>query len=152
MKSAIRLLSKLSIITLVTVFSVNSYATNNDEHQGLNCDGKKQAIQTKIDQAKNANNANEVAGLEKALQEVNTNCKDETLEEKYKRLVVEKTKDVTDKTKELAEKTKEYAKDKLNANQDKIDALKAKLNDAEKELSDAKDKLADYYKQMTSNK
>lgn len=151
MKSAIRLLSKLSIITLVTAFSVNSYASSNDENQGLNCDAKKQAIETKIEQAKKANNTNEVTGLEKALQEVNTNCTDETLEQKYKRLVVEKTKDVTDKTKELAEKTKEYAKDKVNAHQDTIDALKAKLNDAEKELADAKDKLADYYKQLTSN-
>lgn len=150
MKSAIRLLSKLSIITLVTAFSVNSYATSNDEYQGLTCDTKKQAIQTKINQAKTANNTNEVTGLEKALQEVNTNCKDETLEEKYKRLIIEKTKDVTDKTKELAKKTKEYAKDKVNAHQDKIDALKAKLNEAEKELADAKDKLADYYKQLTS--
>ncbi len=150
MKSAIRLLSKLSIITLVTAFFVNSYATSNDEYQGLTCDAKKQAIQTKINQAKTANNTNEVTGLEKALQEVNTNCKDETLEEKYKRLIIEKTKDVTDKTKELAEKTKEYAKDKVNAHQDTIDALKAKLNDAEKELADAKDKLADYYKQLTS--
>ena len=150
MKSAIRLLSKLSIITLVTAFSVNSYATSNDEYRGLTCDAKKQAIQTKINQAKTANNTNEVTGLEKALQEVNTNCKDETLEEKYKRLIVEKTKDVTDKTKELAKKTKEYAKDKVNAHQDKIDALKAKLNEAEKELADAKEKLADYYKQLTS--
>ncbi|TSJ90264.1 DUF1090 domain-containing protein [Gilliamella apicola] len=150
MKSAIRLLSKLSIITLVTAFSVNSYATSNDEYQGLTCDAKKQAIQTKINQAKIANNTNEVTGLEKALQEVNTNCKDETLEEKYKRLIIEKTKDVTDKTKELAKKTKEYAKDKVNAHQDKIDALKAKLNEAEKELADAKEKLADYYKQLTS--
>ena len=150
MKSAIRLLSKLSIITLVTAFSVNSYATSNDEYQGLTCDAKKQAIQTKINQAKTANNTNEVTGLEKALQEVNTNCKDETLEEKYKKLIVEKTKDVTDKTKELAKKTKEYAKDKVNAHQDKIDALKAKLNEAEKELADAKEKLADYYKQLTS--
>ena len=148
MKSAIRLLSKLSIITLVTAFSVNSYAISNDEYQGLTCDAKKQAIQTKINQAKTANNTNEVTGLEKALQEVNTNCKDETLEEKYKRIVVEKTQNVTDKTKELVEKTKEYAKDKLNANQDKIDALKSKLNDAEKELTEAKNNLADYYNKL----
>ena len=145
MKSAIGLLSKLSIITLVTAFSVNSYASSNDAHEELTCDAKKQAIETKIEQAKKANNTFEVTGLEKALQQVNTNCSDETLEQKFKRLVDEKSKNVSDKTKELAEKTKEYEKDGVDANQDKIDALKSKLHDAEKELSEAKNNLADYY-------
>ncbi|MFQ0991982.1 DUF1090 domain-containing protein [Gilliamella apicola] len=145
MKSAIGLLSKLSIITLVTAFSVNSYASSNDAHEELTCDAKKQAIETKIEQAKKANNTFEVTGLEKALQQVDTNCSDETLEQKYKRLVDEKSKNVSDKTKELAEKTKEYEKDGVDANQDKIDALKSKLHDAEKELSEAKNNLADYY-------
>ena len=145
MKSAIGLLSKLSIITLVTAFSVNSYASSNDAHEELTCNAKKQAIETKIEQAKKANNTFEVTGLEKALQQVNTNCSDETLEQKFKRLVDEKSKNVSDKTKELAEKTKEYEKDGVDANQDKIDALKSKLHDAEKELSEAKNNLADYY-------
>ena len=145
MKSAIGLLSKLSIITLVTAFSVNSYASSNDAHEELTCDAKKQAIETKIEQAKKANNTFEVTGLEKALQQVNTNCSDETLEQKFKRLVDEKSKNVSDKTKELAEKTKEYEKAGVDANQDKIDALKSKLHDAEKELSEAKNNLADYY-------
>lgn len=145
MKSAIGLLSKLSIITLVAAFSVNSYASSNDAHEELTCDAKKQAIETKIEQAKKANNTFEVTGLEKALQQVDTNCSDETLEQKYKRLVDEKSKNVSDKTKELAEKTKEYEKDGVDANQDKIDALKSKLHDAEKELSEAKNNLADYY-------
>ena len=145
MKSAIGLLSKLSIITLVTAFSVNSYASSNDAHEELTCDSKKQAIETKIEQAKKANNTFEVTGLEKALQQVNTNCSDETLEQKFKRLVDEKSKNVSDKTKELAEKTKEYEKDGVDAKQDKIDALKSKLHDAEKELSEAKNNLADYY-------
>ena len=145
MKSAIGLLSKLSIITLVTAFSVNSYASSNDAHEELTCDAKKQAIETKIEQAKKANNTFEVTGLEKALQQVNTNCSDETLEQKFKRLVDEKSKNVSDKTKELAEKTKEYEKDGVDAKQDKIDALKSKLHDAEKELSEAKNNLADYY-------
>ena len=145
MKSAIGLLSKLSIITLVTAFSVNSYASSNDAHEELTCDAKKQAIETKIEQAKKANNTFEVTGLEKALQQVDTNCSDETLEQKYKRLVDEKSKNVSDKTKELAEKTKEYEKDGVDAKQDKIDALKSKLHGAEKELSEAKNNLADYY-------
>ena len=145
MKSAIGLLSKLSIITLVTAFSVNSYASSNDAHEELTCDAKKQAIETKIEQAKKANNTFEVTGLEKALQQVDTKCSDETLEQKYKRLVDEKSKNVSDKTKELAEKTKEYEKDGVDANQDKIDALKSKLHGAEKELSEAKNNLADYY-------
>lgn len=92
MKSAIGLLSKLSIITLVTVFSVNSYASSNDAHEELTCDAKKQAIETKIEQAKKANNTFKVTGLEKALQQVDTNCSDETLEQKYKKLVDEKSK------------------------------------------------------------
>ncbi|OTQ32103.1 hypothetical protein B6D19_06665 [Gilliamella apicola] len=145
MKSAIGLLSKLSIITLVTAFSVNSYASSNDAHEELTCDAKKQAIETKIEQAKKANNTFKVTGLEKALQQVDTNCSDETLEQKYKKLVDEKSKNVSDKTKELAEKTKEYEKDGVDAKQDKIDALKSKLHDAEKELSEAKNNLADYY-------
>ncbi|MCX8649179.1 DUF1090 domain-containing protein [Gilliamella sp. B2776] len=150
MKSAIGLLSKLSIITLVMAFSVNSYASSNDVHEGLTCDAKKQAIEAKIEQAKKANNTFEITGLEKALQQVNTNCSDDTLEQKYKRLVEEKSKNVSDKTKKLAEKTKEYEKDGINANQDKIDALKSKLHDAEKELTEAKNKLADYYDKVNT--
>lgn len=143
MKSAIGLLSKLSIITLVMAFSVNSYASSNDVHEGLTCDAKKQAIEAKIEQAKKANNTFEITGLEKALQQVNTNCSDDTLEQKYKRLVEEKSKNVSDKT-------KEYEKDGINANQDKIDALKSKLHDAEKELTEAKNKLADYYDKVNT--
>lgn len=147
MKKVIKLVSKLSILTLLTTCSMNSFAQNH-QSEGLTCESKKQAIQAEIEQAKNHNNSHKVTGLEKALDEVNTHCSNANLESKYKQDIAEKTDKVAERKNELAQKTEKYAKDSKKFDQEKIDKLKAKVQKAEQELADAKQKLADYYQQV----
>ncbi|OCG07765.1 hypothetical protein A9G13_06010 [Gilliamella sp. wkB178] len=142
MKTTTKLIGKLSILALVSLFSLASYAANQDEDQQLTCSGKKQAIEEQINFAKKNNNIHRVQGLETALNEVNTHCTDAELENKYKKEVSEKTAKVTERQQELA-------KAKVEGKQQKIADKQAKLKDAESELAAANAKLAKFYQQIT---
>ncbi|OCG18801.1 MULTISPECIES: DUF1090 domain-containing protein [unclassified Gilliamella] len=139
MESVIRVMTKVSIITLASLLSFGAYASNQTE--GLTCENKKQAIETQIDYAKKHNNAHRVKGLEKALHDVNKHCSNDDLEAKYK-------KNVSDKSNKVAERTQALAKAKAKGNEHKIAKQQAKLADAEKELNEAKAELAKFYQEL----
>lgn len=144
MKSVIRLVSKLSVITLAISLSFGAYASN-EQLKGLTCESKKQAIEKQIDYAKKNNNFHQIQGLEKALRNLNKHCSNDDLEAKYKKEINEKSNKVAERTKEL-EQAKSKAKDKDN--EQKIVKQQTKLADAEKELNEAKSKLSDFYKEL----
>ncbi|OCG63848.1 DUF1090 domain-containing protein [Gilliamella sp. GillExp13] len=144
MKSVIRLVSKLSVITLAISLSFGAYASN-EQLKGLTCESKKQAIEKQIDYAKKNNNSHQIQGLEKALRNLNKHCSNDDLEAKYKKEINEKSNKVAERTKEL-EQAKSKAKDKDN--EQKIVKQQTKLADAEKELNEAKSKLSDFYKEL----
>ncbi|MDF7668019.1 DUF1090 domain-containing protein [Orbaceae bacterium ESL0727] len=140
---------KLAVMTLVvalcgTVYSAQVYAANHDRSEGTTCANKKQLLQTKIDEAKQHNNSYQVAGLEKALSDVNNYCKDSDLETKYK-------KQVQDKTDEVAERMKELKAAQLKGDAEKMAKQEAKLLKDKAELTEAQSKLAQYYKDLKAN-
>ncbi|MFQ0993725.1 DUF1090 domain-containing protein [Gilliamella sp. BG2] len=146
MKSVIRLISKLSVITLAISLSFGAYASN-EQLKGLTCESKKQAIEKQIDYAKKNNNSHQIQGLEKSLRNLNKHCSNDDLEAKYKKEINEKSNKVAERTKELEQaKSKSKAKDKDN--EQKIVKQQTKLADAEKELNKAKTKLSDFYKEL----
>ncbi|MCO6553772.1 MULTISPECIES: DUF1090 domain-containing protein [unclassified Gilliamella] len=146
MKSVIRLVSKLSVITLAISLSFGAYASN-EQLKGLTCESKKQAIEKQIDYAKKNNNSHQIQGLEKSLRNLNKHCSNDDLEAKYKKEINEKSNKVAERTKELEQaKSKSKAKDKDN--EQKIVKQQTKLADAEKELNKAKTKLSDFYKEL----
>ena len=150
MKSVIRLISKLSVITLAISLSFGTYASN-EQLEGLTCESKKQAIEKQIDYAKKNNNSHQIQGLEKALRNVNKHCSNDDLEAKYKKEINEKSNKVAERTKELEQaksKAKDKDKDKDKDNEQKIVKQQTKLADAEKELNEAKTKLSDFYKEL----
>ncbi|MWP62961.1 DUF1090 domain-containing protein [Gilliamella sp. Pas-s25] len=146
MKSVIRVMTKVTIITLASLFSLGAYASEHSE--GLTCESKKQTIETQIDYAKKNNNSHQVQGLEKALHDVNNYCSNDELETKYKLKVIEKTKKLAEKNKELTEKNKAFVKHNRKSDQEKIAKLKTKLSEAEQELVQAKQNLAGYYNEI----
>ena len=142
MTTIIRSISKLTVLILISLFSLATYATDFDE-QGLTCNGKKQIIESQIGLAKKNNNIHRIQGLEKALYAVNTHCTNDELEAKYKKEITEKTAKVTERQQELAD-----AQGK--GNQQKIAKQKTKLSEAEKELSEAKIKLTAFYQELSA--
>lgn len=142
MKSVIRLISKLSVITLAISLSFGAYASN-EQLKGLTCESKKQSIEKQIDYAKKNNNSHQIQGLEKALREVNEHCSNDDLEAKYK-------KKINEKSNKVAERTKELEQARAKGNKQKIIKQQTKLADAEMELDEAKTKLSDFYKELGS--
>ncbi|KFA59349.1 hypothetical protein A9G34_00600 [Gilliamella sp. Choc4-2] len=143
MKSVIQAVTKLSIIALVISFPFGIYAS--DHVEGLTCEGKKQAIEVGIEQAKNHNNIHKVEGLQKILKDIKNHCLNKDLEEKYKKKIQEKT----DK---VAKRTQELAQAKTKGDKQKITKQQIKLADAEQELNEVKAELAKFYKELEANK
>ncbi|WP_085246648.1 DUF1090 domain-containing protein [Gilliamella mensalis] len=139
MKSVIRVMTKVTIITLASLFSLGAYASEHSE--GLTCESKKQTIETQIDYAKKNNNSHQVQGLEKALHDINNYCSNDKLEEKYNKKIQEKTDKVVKRTQKLNQA-------KTKGNEHKIAKQQAKLADAEKELNEAKAELAKFYQEL----
>ncbi|SCB74789.1 DUF1090 domain-containing protein [Gilliamella intestini] len=143
MKSVIQAVSKLSMTTLAILFSIGVYAS--DHVEGLTCEGKKQAIEVEIEQAKNHNNTHKVEGLQKRLKDINNHCLNNDLEEKYKKKIQEKTYKVAKRTQELDQA-------KTKGDKQKITNQQIKLADAEQELNEVKAELAKFYKELETNK
>lgn len=143
MKSVIQAVTKLSMTTLAILFSIGAYAS--DHVEGLTCEGKKQAIEIELEQAKNHTNTHKVEGLQKALEDINNHCSNNDLEEKYKKKIQEKTDKVTKRTQELDQA-------KTKGNKQKITKQQTKLTDAKQELNEVKAELAKFYKELEKNK
>jgi len=98
------------------------------------CAAKKDDIQQQIDYAKTHNNSYRIAGLEKALSEVNANCSDASLR-------ADREADVRKKEQKVAEREQELTEAKATGHTDKIQKKQEKLVDAKEELADAKAEL-----------
>ncbi|HEX4502771.1 MAG TPA: DUF1090 domain-containing protein [Scandinavium sp.] len=98
------------------------------------CAAKKDEIQQQLDYAKKYNNSGQIAGLEKALKEVNANCTDASLR-------AEREADVREKEQKVTEREQELTEAKATGRSDKIQKKQEKLDDAKEELADAKAEL-----------
>ncbi|MEP8455320.1 DUF1090 domain-containing protein (plasmid) [Enterobacter bugandensis] len=120
MKSCKAILAGLLI--LAPVLSVNA---------ATGCEAKRQDIKQQIDYARANDNKHRIAGLEKALSELNTHCTDE-------RLHAERESEVKDKELKVEERRQELAEAQADGRADKVAKKQRKLEEALAELDEAK--------------
>ena len=98
------------------------------------CAAKRQAISTQIDQAKAHGNADQQAGLEKALSEVTANCTDASLRKERENKVLDAKHEVSRRQADLDKAMKKGDADKINKRKDKLAESRKALQDAVEEL------------------
>ncbi|HEQ3521790.1 TPA: DUF1090 domain-containing protein [Citrobacter freundii] len=123
MKNSKILLASMFMLTPVfSVLAAPQIATG--------CEAKRQSIEQKLDYARVYNNDHHIAGLEKALSELNANCTDE-------RLRADREADVHKKEQKIEERRQELAEAQANGRTDKIIKKQHKLEEAQAELEEA---------------
>ncbi|EKT57107.1 DUF1090 domain-containing protein [Providencia burhodogranariea] len=127
---------KLLITTSTMAFLLVSTSTMAAKPQN-GCDIKKQEIETQIEYAKKHNNTYRIAGLQTALDNVNTYCTPESL---YR----DSQKDVAEKLEKVQEREAELSEEKQKGNSNKIAKRERKLQEAQAELKEAQAKLDTY--------
>jgi hypothetical protein len=128
-----KFLSPLALLTLCSVLAAPVMAT--EDAPGLTgCAAKKQGIINQIELAKSHDNAEQQAGLEKALSEVNANCTDASLKK-------ERENKVLDAKHEVSKRQADLDKAMKKGDPEKIDKRKNKLAESRKELQEAVDEL-----------
>ncbi|MBJ9974888.1 DUF1090 domain-containing protein [Pseudomonas sp. S75] len=98
------------------------------------CAAKRSAIENQLNEARAHRNADQAAGLEKALAEVTANCTDSGLRK-------EREQKVLDARHEVAQRTKDLDKAMKKGDSEKINKRKEKLAESKKELQEAVDEL-----------
>lgn len=98
------------------------------------CEAKRQNIEQQIAYARDHNNNHRIAGLEKALSELNNNCTDEGLR-------AEREADIREKEQKVDERRQELAEARADGRDDKISKRQRKLAEAQAELEEAKSML-----------
>ena len=113
------------VIAFTPIFSV---------HAATGCEAKRQEITQQIDHAQSYGNKHRVAGLEKALSELNAHCTDEGLR-------LDREADVRKKEQKVEKRRQELAESEADGRKDKILKKQQKLEEAQDELNDARDML-----------
>lgn len=125
--------SPLALLALCAVLAAPAMAI--EEQPGLTgCAAKRQSISDQIEQARLHGNAEQQAGLEKALSEVQANCTDAGLRK-------EREQKVLDARHEVAQRKKDLDKAMKKGDAEKINKRKDKLAEANKELQAAVEEL-----------
>ncbi|WP_028693563.1 DUF1090 domain-containing protein [Pseudomonas cremoricolorata] len=126
-------ISSLVLLTTLLLGATGVQAAQPDA--GLTgCAAKRSAIENQLKQARDHGNANQAAGLEKALKENTDNCTDASLRKEREQKVLEARHEVAQRTKDLDKAMKKGDAEKINKR-------KEKLAESKKELQDAVDQL-----------
>ena len=123
----------LALLTLCSVMAAPLMAAD-PTPELTGCAAKRQAISLQIEQAKAHGNAEQQAGLEKALSEVTAHCTDASLKK-------ERENKVLDAKHEVSQRQADLDKAMKKGDPDKINKRKEKLAESRKELQDAMDEL-----------
>ncbi|ELH8609736.1 DUF1090 domain-containing protein [Enterobacter asburiae] len=99
------------------------------------CETKRQDIEQQIRYARSNGNDHRIAGLEKALSEVNAHCTDSGLRAEREADVREKTRKVEEREQELAEARSDGRADKIRKKERKLDEARAELAEARAALT-----------------
>lgn len=94
------------------------------------CEAKRQDIEQQIRYARSNGNDHRIAGLEKALSEVNAHCTDSGLRAEREADVREKTRKVEEREQELTEARSDGRADKIRKKERKLDEARAELAEA----------------------
>lgn len=119
----------MKTVLFLTILSMASMAFA--QNPSNPCEAKKADILLQIEKAKAANNKAQVAGLEKALSEVNANCTPE--------LVIKEKADKLNKLQQkIHHRMEELKKAEASGKAKKIEKAKKKLQEAEQEYQNEK--------------
>ena len=128
-----KLLSPLALFTVCGLLAAPLMAADTAPEL-TGCAAKKQAITLQLEQARAHGNSNQVAGLEKALSEVEAHCTDAGLRKERENKVLEAKHEVSKRQADLDKAMKK-------GDPEKIDTRKNKLAESRKELQEALDQL-----------
>ncbi|HBP49112.1 DUF1090 domain-containing protein [Pseudomonas sp.] len=128
-----KLLSPLALFTVCGLLAAPLMAAETAPEL-TGCAAKKQAITLQLEQARAHGNSNQVAGLEKALSEVEAHCTDAGLRKERENKVLEAKHEVSKRQADLDKAMKK-------GDPEKIDKRKNKLAESRKELQEALDQL-----------
>ena len=128
-----KLLSPLALFTVCGLLAAPLMAADTAPEL-TGCAAKKQAITLQLEQARAHGNRNQVAGLEKALSEVEAHCTDAGLRKERENKVLEAKHEVSKRQADLDKAMKK-------GDPEKIDKRKNKLAESRKELQEALDQL-----------
>ena len=128
-----KLLSPLALFTVCGLLAAPLMAADTAPEL-TGCAAKKQAITLQLEQARAHGNSNQVAGLEKALSEVEAHCTDAGLRKERENKVLEAKHEVSKRQADLDKAMKK-------GDPEKIDKRKNKLAESRKELQEALDEL-----------
>lgn len=93
------------------------------------CEAQRQDIQQQIRYARSNGNDHRIAGLDKALSEVNAHCTDSRLRAEREADVREKTRKVEEREQELAEARSDGLADKIRKKERKLNETRAALEE-----------------------
>ncbi|MDI2592474.1 DUF1090 domain-containing protein [Pseudomonas sp. 681] len=128
-----KFLSPLVLLTLCSVMATPLMAS--EDAPGLTgCAAKKQGIVNQIELAKAHGNADQQAGLEKALSEITNHCTDASLKKERENKVLDAKHDVSQRQADLDKAMKKGDADKINKRKDKLAESRKQLQDALDEL------------------
>ncbi|MCG3098447.1 DUF1090 domain-containing protein [Enterobacter cloacae] len=120
----------VSVLILTPAFSTLAASPS-----ASGCEAKRQNIEQQIDYARAHGNNHRIAGLEKALSEVNSHCTDEGLRAERESDVRKKEEKVEERRRELAEAQAEGRTDKISKKQKKLEEAQAELDEAKSMLN-----------------
>lgn len=128
MKNTQRLLAGLLVLSpLFSVQAASQAATG--------CEAKRQNIEEQIDYARAHGNNHRIAGLEKALYELNANCTNEGLRTERESGIRKKELKVEERHQELADARADGRPDKIIKKQQKLEEAQSELNEARNRLN-----------------
>lgn len=125
--------SSLALVALLGAVAPWAWADDSATEQ-TGCAAKRQALAQKIEEAKAEGNAEQRAGLQKALKEINANCTEVDL-------VKQQEQKVLDARREVAKRQSDLDKAMSKGDPEKIDKRKEKLAESRKELQEAQSEL-----------
>ena len=133
MEPFMKRLASIALLTLCSVMAAPSMA--GEEAPGLTgCAAKRQGIVNQIELAKAHGNADQQAGLEKALSEATDHCTDASLKKERENKVLDAKHEVSKRQADLDKAMKKGDPERINKRKDK-------LAESRKELQDALDEL-----------
>ncbi|WP_130906021.1 MULTISPECIES: DUF1090 domain-containing protein [unclassified Pseudomonas] len=128
-----KFLPPLALLTLCSVMAAPLIAA--EDAPGLTgCAAKKQGIINQIELAKSHGNAEQQAGLEKALSEVTANCTDASLKKERENKVLEAKHEVSQRQADLDKAMKKGDPERINKRKDKLAESRKELQEAVDEL------------------
>ncbi|RON07448.1 hypothetical protein BK659_18055 [Pseudomonas brassicacearum] len=128
-----KFLSPLAVLTLCGVMAAPLMAAE-ETPELTGCAAKRQSISAQIEQAKAHGNADQQAGLEKALNEVTEHCTDAALKKERENKVLDAKHEVSLRQADLDKAMKKGDAEKINKRKDKLAESRKQLQQALDEL------------------